>query len=210
MKNTTPTQSYDGEQIYVGIDMHKKTYVVVDRVKQVIVKHWSTAAKPADLAAQLLKYFKGGSIHTVYEAGFSGFVLHRELSHQGINSIVVHPAAVEVAVHNRVKTDNRDAEKLSAQLEAGRLGGIRVPTPAQEQQRMLSRTRTQLVQERAAVKHQIRMKAHQHRTDPDGTFEWRANAARAHQSARQSISARHSIGNRLAGNSQRPRFAAVF
>lgn len=161
MKNTTPTQFYDGEQIYVGIDVHKKTYVVVARVKQVIVKKWSTAAKPADLAAQLLKYFQGGNIHTVYEAGFSGFVLHRELSHQGIDNIVVHPAAVEVAVHNRVKTDKRDAEKLSAQLEAGRLRGIRVPTPAQEDRRMLSRTRTQLVQERAAIKNQIRMKAHQ-------------------------------------------------
>jgi hypothetical protein len=58
MKNTTPAQSYNGEQIYVGIDVHKKTYVVVARVKQVIVKPWSTAAKPADLAAQLLKYFR--------------------------------------------------------------------------------------------------------------------------------------------------------
>jgi transposase len=161
MKNTTPTQFYDGEHIYVGIDVHKKTYVVVARVRQTIVKKWSTAAKPVDLAAQLLKYFNGGRIHTVYEAGFSGFVLHRELQQQGIDSIVVHAAAVEVAVHNRVKTDKRDADKLSAQLEAGRLRGIRVPTPAQEQQRMLSRTRTQLVQERAAIKNQIRMKGHQ-------------------------------------------------
>ncbi|MEB3210944.1 MAG: IS110 family transposase [Leptolyngbyaceae bacterium] len=161
MKNTTPTQSYDGEHIYVGIDVHKKTYVVVARIGQTIVKKWSTAAKAVDLATQLLKYFKGGNIHTVYEAGFSGFVLHRELSRHGIDSIVVHAAAVEVAVHNRVKTDKRDADKLSSQLEAGRLRGIRVPTPVQEHRRMLSRTRTQLVQERAAIKNQIRMKAHQ-------------------------------------------------
>jgi transposase len=124
MKNTTPTQSYDGEHIYVGIDVHKKTYVVVARVRQTIVKKWSTAGKPVDLAAQLLKYFDGGRIHTVYEAGFSGFVLHRELQQQGIDRIVVHAAAVEVAVDNRVKTDKRDADKLSAQLEAGRLREI--------------------------------------------------------------------------------------
>ncbi|MBF2086132.1 transposase [Thermoleptolyngbya sp. C42_A2020_037] len=161
MKNTTPVQSYDGEQIYVGIDVHKKTYVVVARVNQVIVKKWSTTAKPADLAAQLLKYFPGGNIHTVYEAGFSGFVLHRELNRRGIDNRVVHPAAVEVAVHNRVKTDKRDAEKLSTQLEAERLRGLRVPTPAQEERRMLSRTRSQLVQERTTIKHQIRMKAQQ-------------------------------------------------
>lgn len=161
MKNTTPLQSYDGEQLYVGIDVHKKTYVVVARVAQTIVKKWSTAARPADLAAQLLKYFPGGTIHTIYEAGFSGFVLHRELLKQGIDSKVVHAAAVEVAAHNRVKTDKRDAEKLSSQLAAGRLRGIHVPTVEQEQRRMLSRTREQLVEHRAALKNQIRMKAHQ-------------------------------------------------
>ena len=161
MKNTTPIQSYDGQQIYVGIDVHKKTYVVVVRVGQAIVKKWSTAAKPAELAQQLVKYFPGGTIHTVYEAGFSGFVLHRELRRHGINSIVVHAAAVEVAAHNRVKTDKRDADKLSAQLEAGRLRGIRVPSAEEEHRRLLSRTREQLVQDRAAIKNQIRMKAHQ-------------------------------------------------
>lgn len=161
MKNTTPLQSYDGEQLYVGIDVHKKTYVVVVRIGQTIIKKWSTAARPAELAQQLLKYFPDGTLHTIYEAGFSGFVLHRELIKQGIDSKVVHAASVEVSAHNRVKTDKRDADKLSSQLAAGRLRGIHVPTVEQEQRRMLSRTREQLVEHRAAIKNQIRMKAHQ-------------------------------------------------
>ena len=67
-----------------------------------------------------------------------------------------------------VKTDKRDAAKLAQQLEAGRLRGIRVPSEDQEQHRLLSRTREQLVQERAAVKQKIRMKAHQFGLiDPD-------------------------------------------
>lgn len=161
MKNTAPAQSYDSQHIYIGIDVHKRRYVVVARVQQTIVKKWSTIAKPEELAQQLVKYFAGGIIHSAYEAGFSGFVLHRSLSRAGIDSIVVHAAAVEIAVHNRVKTDKRDAAKLSQQLEAGRLRGIRVPSYEEEQARLLSRTRKQLVQERAAVKQQIRMKAHQ-------------------------------------------------
>ncbi|ELS03248.1 hypothetical protein Xen7305DRAFT_00029690 [Xenococcus sp. PCC 7305] len=80
MKNTTPIQSYEGEQIYVGIDVHKKSYVVVARVKQTIVKKWTTVANPQNLAQQLLNYFAGAEIHSAYEAGFSGFVLHLELS----------------------------------------------------------------------------------------------------------------------------------
>ncbi len=45
-------------------------------------------------------YFPGASIETVYESGFSGFVLHRVLELAGIHNIVVNPGSIEVAVHN--------------------------------------------------------------------------------------------------------------
>ena len=159
--NATPIRSYVGEHVYVGIDVHKKSYVVEARVGQERVKRWTTPALPKKLREQLLKYFDGGIIHTAYEAGFSGFVLHRSLSQVGIDSRVVHAAAVEVATHNRVKTDKRDAQKLATQLEVGRLEAIYVPTEAEEEARLLSRTRKQLVEERASLKRKIRMKAHQ-------------------------------------------------
>ena len=161
MTNATPTRSYVGEHVYVGIDVHKKSYVVEARVDQERVKRWTTPALTEELTQQLLKYFEGGIIHSVYEAGFSGFGLHRQLSRGGIDSRVVHAAAVEVAAHNRVKTDKRDAHKLATQLEAGRLKAIYVPTEAEEHARLLSRTRKQLVEERANLKRKIRMKAHQ-------------------------------------------------
>ena len=85
-----------------------------------------------------MRYFPGALIETAYEAGFSGFVLHRILEKAGINNIVVNPGSIEVAVHNRVKTDKTDAVKIATLLEAGRLKGIRVPTPQQEQQRLLT------------------------------------------------------------------------
>ncbi len=50
---------------------------------------------------------------------------------------------------------------IATLLEAGRLTGIRVPSPQQEQERMLTRTRQQLVEERSAIKNRIRMKCHQ-------------------------------------------------
>ncbi len=161
MTLSTLVQSYVGLDIYVGIDVHQRTYTIWVQVEQVKVKKWTMTASPSQLAQQLNKYFAGGVIHTVYEAGFAGYGLHRELKGQGIDSIVVHPAAVEVAAHDRVKTDKRDAQKLATQLEAGRLKGIRIPTPEQEQRRLLSRTRSQLVSNRARIKIQIRMKAHQ-------------------------------------------------
>ena len=161
MKQTETRSLYLGKEVFVGIDVHKKTYAVVARVEREVVKKWTTVASPQGLAEQLLKYFKGGRIHTVYETGFSGFVLHRELVKQGINNIVVHAAGIEVAVNNRVKTDKRDAQKLAVLLEAGRLKGIGIPSVAVEQRRILTRTREQLVGDRSRVKNRIRMKCHQ-------------------------------------------------
>ncbi len=126
-----------------------------------VVKKWRTVAIPDKLAEQLRRYFLGASIYTAYEAGFSGFVLHRVLEQAGIDNIVVHPGSIEVAINNRVKTDKRDALKIATLLEAGRLTGIGVPSPQQEQERLLTRTRQQLVEERSAIKNRIRMKCHQ-------------------------------------------------
>lgn len=161
MKLTTPCQSYQGESVYVGIDVHKRTYSVVVRVRQTEVKRWTTSAEPEQFGQQLRQFFPGAVIYSAYEAGFSGFGLHRALQRQGIKSMVIHAAALEVAAHQRVKTDRRDARKIAAQLEAGRLRGIRVPSEAQEQARLLSRTRTQLVRQRTQSQNCIRMKAHQ-------------------------------------------------
>ena len=38
MTNTKLTRSYVGEDVYIGIDVHKKTYAVVARVNQTLVK----------------------------------------------------------------------------------------------------------------------------------------------------------------------------
>jgi transposase len=161
MKKSLNRMSYKGKTVCVGIDVHKKTYSVVAVVEGEVVKKWRTPANSVTLADQLRRYFLEAKIKTVYEAGFSGFVLHRDLEKAGIESIVVNPASIEVAVNNRVKTDKRDALKMATLLEAGRLKGIRIPTEEEEQGRLLTRTRQQLVEQRTSLKNQIRMKFHQ-------------------------------------------------
>lgn len=161
MKKENKTISYFGKEVFIGVDVHKKSYTIVARVEGEVVKKWTTAASPQDLAQQLLKYFAGATIHSAYEAGFSGFVLHRELQKHGIHNRVVNAAGIEVASNSRVKTDKRDALKLATLLEAKRLKGIRIPSEEEEAHRILSRTRKQLVADRASVKNKIRMKFHQ-------------------------------------------------
>ena len=118
MKNISKKPSYQGKEVFVGIDVHKKTYSVVSIVEGAVVKKWRTTAKPEQLTKQLKDYFPKAKIYSAYEAGFSGFVLHRQLEKVGIENVVVNAASVEVTVNNRVKTDKRDALKLASLLEA--------------------------------------------------------------------------------------------
>ena len=161
MKKSSKIDCYKNKRVFVGIDVHKRTYAVVSSVDGVVIKKWQTAASPEALAHQLKDLYPHSEIYTAYEAGFSAFVLHRVLEKAGIHNLVVNPGSIEVSVHNRVKTDKRDARKIASLLEAGRLKGVRIPTEQAEQQRLLTRTRAQLVGERTALKNMIRMRAHQ-------------------------------------------------
>lgn len=50
---------------------------------------------------------------SVYEAGFSGYVLHRKLQDAGIKNVVVNAASIAIAANDKVKTDLRDSKKLA-------------------------------------------------------------------------------------------------
>jgi transposase len=153
--------SYPGERIDVGIDVHKETYTVTCLCQRQIVKTATVPADPARLAESLPRWFPGARLFSAYEAGFSGFVLHRALPTAGIPNIVVNPASVAVAANEKVQTDRRDAKKLARDLAAGRLCGLSVPTEAEELARLLPRTRAQLVAPRATMTRQIKAKLHQ-------------------------------------------------
>lgn len=139
----------------------KRTYAVACICEGELIKRWTMTARGDQLVEQLRRYFPGAKLETAYEAGFSGFALHRVITKAGIVNKVVHAASVEIASRNRVKTDKRDAVTVAKQLAAGRLGGIHVPEEKEESARMLTRTRDQLVQQRTRCRNQIRMKLHQ-------------------------------------------------
>lgn len=90
----------------------------------------------------------GPKLMSVYEAGFCGFGLHRTLVQAGVQNIMINPASLEVAAKDKVKTDKRDSKKLVLQLSTGRLSGIHIPTEKEEQARLITRTREQIVEDR--------------------------------------------------------------
>ena len=75
--------AYTGERVYVGIDVHKATYTVICVCQRQLVKTATVPADPASLAVSLPRWFPGATLSSAYEAGFSGFVLHRALTPSG-------------------------------------------------------------------------------------------------------------------------------
>lgn len=148
-------KDYTGKTIFVGLDVHKKTYSLTAICDGVVVKKETLKADPNFLASYLKKRFGSGSIKTAYEAGFCGFHLHRALEVSGINNIVVHAAAIEVS-NDRVKTDKRDSLKIAAHLSQGRLKGISVPSVEREDFRTITRLRSTFSQEKVRLACQIK------------------------------------------------------
>ena len=152
-------RNYKGKDIFVGIDVHKKTYAIAVMCDKVLIKKDTLPACPEKLITYLSKFFLGANVKSAYEAGFSGFGLHRALIDHGINNIVVHAASIEIGARDRVKTDKRDALKIATQLEVGRLKGIYVPSSKEEARRALTHFRDKLVKERARLAATLKSKA---------------------------------------------------
>lgn len=83
-----------------------------------------------------------------YEAGPTGFWLHRRLTQLGLQALVVVPAQLD-AYGRKVNNDRNDARALASKLsryvagEKEALAVVRVPTLEQESRRALSRQRGQ-------------------------------------------------------------------
>lgn len=148
-------RDYTGKTIFVGLDVHKKTYSVTAICDKEVIKKDTLKASPSVLITYLKKRFGSGKIKTAYEAGFCGFNLHRALEEAGIENMVVHAASIEVS-NSKVKTDKRDSLKIAAQLSEGRLRSVYIPTPEQEDRRTVTRLRDTFCKERSRISNQIK------------------------------------------------------
>jgi transposase len=146
---------YTGKTIFVGMDVHKKTYSVTAVCDGIIIKRDTLKANPEVLISYLKKRFCTGAIKTAYEAGFCGFHLHRALEAAGIENIVVHAAGIETS-NSRVKTDKRDSLKIATHLYEGRLKSVYVPTIEKEDDRTVTRLRDTFCKERSRIGNQIK------------------------------------------------------
>jgi transposase len=116
------------------------------------------ATVPNELRAllkQLRKLEKSGELRCCYEAGPTGFGLHRELLKASIDCVVVAPSMVPQQAGDRIKTDPRDAIKLARFLRSGDLTPIHVPDEQTEAMRDLERAREDAKRAERTARHQL-------------------------------------------------------
>ena len=82
-----------------------------------------------------------GSVAVTYEAGPTGFGLHRHLSAAGIRCVVAAPSKLQKPSGDRVKTDAKDAVHLARLLRLDEITAVAIPTVDQEAARDLVRAR---------------------------------------------------------------------
>ena len=109
----------------------------------------------AELVAQSEK------VYSCYEAGPTGFSLHRQLTRLGVENIVIAPTRLDEQ-GKRVNNDKSDTLHMAGRLDRYVAGNkriftvVRVPTMEEEQRRVWPRQRKQLQKQRLSVASQGR------------------------------------------------------
>ncbi|MFV0289914.1 MAG: IS110 family transposase, partial [Mangrovibacterium sp.] len=153
--------NFKGENIYVGIDVHLRSWSVTILTEHSHFKTFNQPPEPDKLYNYLTEHFPMGNYFSAYEAGFSGLWAHYQLKELGVENIVINPADVPTSNKERVhKTDAVDSKKIARSLRAKELQGIYTITPQTQEDRSILRVRTSVVKDLTRMKTRIKMMLH--------------------------------------------------
>ncbi|MFC1579678.1 IS110 family transposase [Thermodesulfobacteriota bacterium] len=144
-----------GEETFVGIDLHKRTWHVTIRSSEIELFSGSIPSNWQTLCG-LLDRYRDTRIQVVYEAGHFGLWLYDCLIEYGVECIVTAPSLLPQEYGNRVKTDRRDSRKLAHFLAKGMLKRVWVPSKEERFHRQVARRRRQLVEDRVRTQNRIK------------------------------------------------------
>ncbi len=145
----------------LGIDTHAHSITVSRQIE-------GSKPQPAQKFAAdkflpwVRKQLESYEVISCYEAGPTGFWLHRELARLGVTNYVVAPTCLD-SRGKGVNTDKTDAAELLVRLDRYVAGAnkafsvVRVPTVEQERKRLVTRHREQLQKQRLSFAAQGRM-----------------------------------------------------
>ena len=160
------------DDLFVGLDVHKKSYHVAFHLNDAPVIDFVMPAKKEQLC-QLLKPTAVALRDVVYETGPSGYGLARHLNKACLPVSVAATSKIPRPPGHDNKTDRLDSKKLAQYAAKGLLKAVPVPTLKQEADRQLYRMRHRQSRNLAKVKTQIKSFLLMHDLEePAGLKNW--------------------------------------
>lgn len=144
------------KMVYCGIDVHKRHWHLCFYCDGMTVDKIVITSDFEKLLSHTRRFYSTArQVRFVYEAGFSGTYLYRQLQAHKYDCIITPPNRMP-QTHNKVKTDQIDAEKLAQFLAAGILKANYVMPLTAESDRHVLRLRKSCQKKLTRVKNQIK------------------------------------------------------
>lgn len=157
MRKKINNKTFEGQTIYAGIDVHKKSWKVTLRSEHHHLKTFSQDPDADTLVRYLHRHYTGADYKMVYEAGFSGFGACRKFLKHGVECNVVHPMDIPKSNKDKqMKTDTVDSRKLCSLHFDVNQGYIHIPDEELEADRALLRQRYRIMKDVARTKNRVK------------------------------------------------------
>lgn len=148
---------FSNHTIYVGIDVHLKSWNVSLYCDQQYLRSFNQPPKPIALRSFLESSYPGATYKCAYESGFCGYWIQRELLENKIDCMVVNAADVPQTDKNaKNKTDINDSKRIALALQAGLLHPVYIPDDEVETDRQLVRCNDRFNNDLVRIKNRIK------------------------------------------------------
>ena len=141
----------ENSEVFVGLDTSKQkiSVAIADTGRSGEVRFFGDIGSAPAMVERMVKKLaeRHHKLRFCYEAGPTGYGLHRQITALGHECIVVAPSLIPQRPGERVKTNRRDAVSLAKLHRAGELTAVWVPDPAHEAVRELVRARETAMEE---------------------------------------------------------------
>ena len=135
-------------KLYIGMDMHKKSWALHFRTDLFDHRGFSMPPEQEVLYRHVSKTFPDHEVYLAYEVGCCGFSAARYFLSLGWQVTVVNPGDIPISNKQLFqKTDKIDCRNLCKQLMDGRLKCIHIPTESQDHLKVLLRQRNSVVKQ---------------------------------------------------------------
>lgn len=149
------------DEIYVGVDVHKRHYHVAIWHNGRIGCAYSMTSDNNKLLRDI-QQVRSSLKNIVYEAGPTGYSLVRLLRSANLPAEVVAVSKTPRMTDSSAKTDRLDCQQLAEYAAKGLLTFVAIPTEQQEADRQVVRLRDQLTSKRRRIMQQIKSFLLQH------------------------------------------------